>query len=79
VTFHCQFVNNMSLCIVTLNVHGIAVVGIEKRKLILCVYNKHNVLLILNQNGKTEREGGVHRITVKVTQEVLLSYFLKKN
>jgi len=43
----------MSLCIVTLNVNGIAVVGVEKRKLISCVYKKHNVLLILNQNGKT--------------------------
>jgi hypothetical protein len=31
VTFHCQFVNNVSLCIVTLNVNGIAVVGVEKR------------------------------------------------
>jgi hypothetical protein len=48
----------MSLCIVTLNVNGIAVVRVEKRKLISCVYKKHNVLLILNQNWKTEREWG---------------------
>ena len=48
----------MSLCIVTLNVNGIAVVSVEKRKLISCVYKKHNVLLILNQNWKTEREWG---------------------
>jgi hypothetical protein len=32
----------MSLCIVTLNVNGIAVVRVEKRKLISCVYKKHN-------------------------------------
>ena len=48
----------MSLCIGTLNVNGIAVVSVEKRKLISCVYKKHNVLLILNQNWKTEREWG---------------------
>jgi hypothetical protein len=47
----------MSLCIGTLNVNGIAVVSVEKRKLISCVYKKHNVLLILNQNWKIEREG----------------------
>ena len=43
----------MSLCIGTLNVNGIAVDSVEKRKLLSCVYKKHNVLLILNQNGKT--------------------------
>ena len=48
----------MSFCIVTLNVNGIAVASIEKRKLISCAYKKHNVLLILNQNWKTEREWG---------------------
>ena len=30
----------MSLCIGTLNVNGIAVVSVEKRKLISCVYKK---------------------------------------
>jgi hypothetical protein len=59
VTFHCQFVNNMFLCIVTLNVNGIAVVGVEKIKLISCVYKKHNVLLMLNQNGKINERGVV--------------------
>jgi hypothetical protein len=48
----------MSLCIVTLNVNGIAIAGVKKRKLKSCVYKKHNVLLILNQNWKTEREWG---------------------
>ena len=53
----------MSLCIVTLNVNGIAVVSVEKRKLISCAYKKHNVLLILNQNWKTEREWGGKKIS----------------
>jgi hypothetical protein len=48
----------MSPCIGTLNVNGIALVNVEKRKLISCLYKKHNVLLILNQNWKTEREWG---------------------
>ena len=53
----------MSLCIVTLNVNGIAVVSVEKRKLISCAYKKRNVLLILNQNWKTEREWGGKKIS----------------
>ena len=49
----------MSLCIGTLNVNGIAVVNVEKRKLKSCVYKKHNVLVILNQNGKINERGVV--------------------
>ena len=49
----------MSPYIGTLNVNGIAVVSVEKRKLISCVHKTHNALLILNLNGKTERERGL--------------------
>ena len=58
----------MSFCIGTLNVNGIAVVSVEKRKLTSCAYKKHNVLLILNQNWKTERKeggGGIKKISRK--------------
>ena len=49
----------MSLCIGTLNVNGIAVVGVEKRKLISCVYKKHNVL------GGGGGGGGIKKISRK--------------
>ena len=48
VTFHCWFINNMSLCIGTLNVNGIAVVRVEKVNLYWKLILKRSVLLILN-------------------------------
>ena len=80
VTFHCQFVNNMFLCIVTLNVNGIAVVSVEKRKLISCVYKKHNVLLMLNQNGKiNERGRGVVELRKYLENNNLINVWRARN
>ena len=70
----------MSLCIGTLNVNGIAVVGVEKRKLISCAYKKHNVLLMLNQNGKiNERGRGVVELRKYLEKNDLIDVWRARN